>query len=117
MPFQADRPRVLAYIQACTHACHSYALEGRAALEAVRRAQQFLPAQGDDATRAWLLCLEAEYLAGLGDRQAAERLQQAEDAFHRPRPHRERAWTRFLDTGRMAAFQLSVQYDWATNDR
>ncbi|MEV5555817.1 helix-turn-helix transcriptional regulator [Nonomuraea wenchangensis] len=95
-------------IQACTHAYRSYASEGRAALEAVQRAQQFLPAQGDDATRAWLLCLEAEHLAGLGDRQAVERLRQAEEAFDRARPHRERAWTRFLDTGRMAAFQLSV---------
>ncbi|MEW9549715.1 helix-turn-helix domain-containing protein [Nonomuraea sp. NPDC050783] len=95
-------------IQACTHAYRSYALEGRAALEAVWRAQQYLPAQGDDATRAWLLCLEAEHLAGLGDRQAVERLRQAEEAFDHARPHRERAWTRFLDAGRMAAFQLSV---------
>ncbi|MFG1941325.1 helix-turn-helix domain-containing protein [Nonomuraea sp. NPDC048826] len=37
-------------IQACTHAYRSYMLEGRAATEAVRQAQQFLPAQGDDAT-------------------------------------------------------------------
>lgn len=96
-------------IEACTHAYRSYMLEGRAALEAVRQAQQFLPARGDDATRAWLLCLEAEYLATLGDRQAAERLRQAEEAFDGSRPHRERAWTRFLDGGRMAAFQLSVQ--------
>ncbi|MEO3875698.1 helix-turn-helix domain-containing protein [Nonomuraea sp. B12E4] len=95
-------------IQACTHAYRSYAREGRAALETVRQAQQFLPAHGDDATRAWLLCLEAEHLATMGDRQAAERLRQAEEAFDRARPHRERAWTRFLDAGRMAAFQLSV---------
>lgn len=96
-------------IQACTHAYRSYMQEGRAALEAVRHAQQFLPAQGDDATRAWLLCLEAEHLATFGDRQAGERLRQAEEAFDRSRPHRERAWTRFLDAGRMAAFRLSVQ--------
>ncbi|SDM08324.1 hypothetical protein SAMN05421874_1389 [Nonomuraea maritima] len=86
----------------------AYALKGRPALDAVRQAQQFLPEQGDDATRAWLLCLEAEQLAKLGDRQAVERLRQAEEAFHRARPHRERAWTRFLDEGRMAAFQLST---------
>jgi tetratricopeptide (TPR) repeat protein len=95
-------------IQACTHAYRAYALEGRPALEVIRQAQQFVPAHGDDATRAWLLCLEAESLATLGDRQAMERLRQAEEAFDRARPHRERAWTRFLDAGRMAAFQLSV---------
>ncbi|MEV4080068.1 helix-turn-helix transcriptional regulator [Nonomuraea fuscirosea] len=95
-------------IQACTLAYRAYALEGRPALEVVRQAQQFLPTQGDDATRAWLLCLEAERLATLGDRHAVERLRQAEEAFDHSRPHRERAWTRFLDAGRMAAFQLSV---------
>ncbi|MEV8635655.1 helix-turn-helix domain-containing protein [Streptosporangium sp. NPDC051023] len=95
-------------IQACTHAYKSYALEGRAAHEAVRQAQQFLPAQGDDATRAWLLSRQAEELAALGDRHALDLLHQAEDAYSRARPHRERAWTRFLDPGRMAAFQLSA---------
>ncbi len=35
-------------------------------------------------------------------------LHQAEEAYGRARPHRERAWTRFLDAGRMAAFQLST---------
>ncbi|GAA3419339.1 hypothetical protein [Streptosporangium vulgare] len=65
-------------IQACTYAYKSYAVEGRAAYEAVRQAQQFLPAQGDDATRAWLLSREAEELAALGDRRAIEVMHQAE---------------------------------------
>ncbi|MEV7011155.1 XRE family transcriptional regulator [Streptosporangium sp. NPDC051022] len=95
-------------IQACTHAYKSYAVQGRAAHEAVRQAQQFLPAQGDDATRAWLLSRQAEELAALGDRHALDLLHQAEEAYSRARPHRERAWTRFLDPGRMAAFQLST---------
>ena len=95
-------------IQACTHAYKSYAVEGRAAYDAVRHAQQFLPAQGDDATRAWLLSREAEELAALGDRRAIEVMHQAHEAYDRARPHRERAWTRFLDPGRMAAFQLST---------
>ncbi|SFL05291.1 hypothetical protein SAMN05216275_15026 [Streptosporangium canum] len=47
-------------------------------------------------------------MAALGDRRAVDLLQQAEDAYGRARPHRERAWTRFLDPGRMAAFQLST---------
>jgi transcriptional regulator with XRE-family HTH domain/tetratricopeptide (TPR) repeat protein len=95
-------------IQACTHAYRSYAADGPAAYEAIRRAQQFLPAQGDDATRAWLLSREAEELAALGDRRAIDLIHQAEDAYTRARPHRERAWTRFLDAGRMAAFRLST---------
>lgn len=95
-------------IQACTYAYKSYALEGVPALQAVRQAQTFLPARGDDATRAWLFSREAEELAGLGDRQAVELLHCAEEAFDRAQPHRERAWTRFLDAGRMAAFQLST---------
>ncbi|MDP9866035.1 MULTISPECIES: helix-turn-helix domain-containing protein [Streptosporangium] len=95
-------------IQACTYAYRSYAVEGHDAHEAVRQAQQFLPAQGDDATRAWLLSREAEELAALGDRRAIDLLHQAEEAYGRARPHRERAWTRFLDPGRMAAFQLST---------
>ncbi|MFI7539208.1 XRE family transcriptional regulator [Streptosporangium sp. NPDC049376] len=95
-------------IQACTHAYKSYAVQGRAAHEAVRHAQQFLPAHGDDATRAWLLSRQAEELAALGDRRAVSLLHQAEDAYSRARPHRERAWTRFLDAGRMAAFHLST---------
>ncbi|WP_244312640.1 helix-turn-helix domain-containing protein [Microbispora hainanensis] len=95
-------------IQACTYAYRSYAVTGPEAVEHIRRAQQFLPAEGDDATRAWLLAREAEELAALGDGQAVELLQRAEDAHTRARPHRERAWTRFLDAGRMAAFQLST---------
>lgn len=95
-------------IQAYTYAYKSYAVEGQAALRAVRQAQAFLPAQGDDATRAWLLSREAEELAALGERKAIELLQQADEAFGRARPHRERAWTRFLDAGRMAAFHLST---------
>ncbi|ACZ91690.1 hypothetical protein Sros_9064 [Streptosporangium roseum DSM 43021] len=95
-------------IQACTYAYRSNAAEGHTAYEAVRQAQQFLPAQGDDATRAWLLSREAEELAALGDRRAVDLLHQAEEAYGRARPHRERAWTRFLDPGRMAAFQLST---------
>ncbi|MFI6888017.1 hypothetical protein [Streptosporangium canum] len=47
-------------------------------------------------------------MAALGDRRAVDLLQQAEEAYGRARPHRERAWTRFLDPGRMAAFQLST---------
>lgn len=95
-------------IQACTYAYRSYATTGPEAVEHIRRAQQFLPAEGDDATRAWLLAREAEELAALGDGQAVELLQRAEEAHTRARPHRERAWTRFLDAGRMAAFQLST---------
>ncbi|MGW5261786.1 helix-turn-helix domain-containing protein [Microbispora sp. NPDC004025] len=95
-------------IQACTYAYRSYAVSGPEAVEHIRHAQQFLPAEGDDATRAWLLAREAEELAGLGDGQAVELLQRAEEAHTRARPHRERAWTRFLDAGRMAAFQLST---------
>lgn len=95
-------------IQACTYAYRSYAVTGPEAVEHIRRAQQFLPAEGDDATRAWLLAREAEELAALGDGQAVELLQRAEEAHTRARPHRERAWTRFLDTGRMAAFRLST---------
>ncbi|MEV0581296.1 hypothetical protein [Nonomuraea sp. NPDC050310] len=95
-------------IQACTYAYKSYAVEGVEAIQVVRQAQAFLPAEGDDATRAWLLAREAEELASLGDRQAVEQLRQAEEAFHRAKPHRERVWTRFLDSGRMAAFQLST---------
>ena len=95
-------------IQACTYAYRSYAVAGPEAVEYIRRAQQFLPAKGDDATRAWLLAREAEELAALGDGHAAELLQRAEEAHTRARPHRERAWTRFLDPGRMAAFQLST---------
>ncbi|WP_326647137.1 XRE family transcriptional regulator [Streptosporangium sp. NBC_01755] len=95
-------------IQACTYAYRSYAVEGQAACETVRQAQQFLPAQGDDATRAWLLSREAEELAALGDRRAIDLLHQAEEAYSRAQPHREQAWTRFLDSGRMAAFRLST---------
>lgn len=95
-------------IQACTYAYRSYAVEGNAALQLVRQAQQFLPAQGDDATRAWLLSREAEELAALGDRHAVQLLHRAEEVYGSARPHRERAWTRFLDPGRMAAFQLST---------
>jgi len=95
-------------IQACTYAYRSYAVTGPEAVEHIRRAQQFLPAEGDDATRAWLLAREAEELAALGDGQAVELLQRAEEAHNQARPHRERAWTRFLDSGRMAAFQLST---------
>ncbi|MBT2235137.1 helix-turn-helix domain-containing protein [Nonomuraea sp. NEAU-A123] len=95
-------------IQACTYAYRSYAVEGNAALQLVRQAQQFLPAQGDDATRAWLLSREAEELAALGDRHAIQLLHRAEEVYSGARPHRERAWTRFLDPGRMAAFQLST---------
>jgi hypothetical protein len=46
-------------------------------------------------------------LAALGDRRAIEVLHHVEEAYGRARPHRERAWTRFLDPGRMTAFQLS----------
>ncbi|GLW10312.1 hypothetical protein Misp01_54400 [Microtetraspora sp. NBRC 13810] len=95
-------------IQACGLGYKSYAVEGRAAVDVLRQAQAYLPADGDDATRAWLLCREAEELAGLGDRQAIDRLHRAEEAYSRARPHRERAWTRFLDPGRIAAFQLST---------
>ncbi|WP_226873674.1 hypothetical protein [Microbispora sitophila] len=95
-------------IQACTYAYRSYATTGPEAVEHIRHAQQFLPAEGDDATRAWLLAREAEELAALGDGQAVELLQRAEEAHTRARPHRERAWTRFLDAGRIAAFQLST---------
>ncbi|MGW5687375.1 helix-turn-helix domain-containing protein [Nonomuraea sp. NPDC003754] len=95
-------------IQACTYAYKSYALEGVPALQAVRQAQAFLPAHGDDSTRAWLLNREAEELAALGDRRAFELLRQAEEAFDHSRPHQERVWTGFLDVGRMAAFRLST---------
>jgi hypothetical protein len=95
-------------IQACTHAYKSYAVTGRLALEAVRQAQAFLPPQGDDATRAWLLCREAEELAAMDDQRAIELLHQADEAYSRAQPHREHAWTRFLDPGRIAAFQLST---------
>ncbi|MEV4582010.1 helix-turn-helix transcriptional regulator [Nonomuraea jabiensis] len=95
-------------IQACTYAYKSYATQDRAALDAVRQAQHFLPKQGDDATRAWLLFLEAEHLAAMGDSQAVKLLGQAEEAFGRARPDRERAWTRFLDPERVTAFRLST---------
>jgi hypothetical protein len=95
-------------IQACTHAYKSYAVSGPEAVEQIQQARKFLPQQGDDATRAWLLAREAEELAALGDRAAIKLLNQAEEAHSRARPHRERAWTRFLDAGRMAAFQLST---------
>lgn len=95
-------------IQTCTYAYRSYTVAGPEAVEHIRHAQQFLPAHGDDATRAWLLAREAEELAALGDPRAVELLQRAEEAHTRALPHRERVWTRFLDAGRMAAFQLST---------
>ncbi|MGP4094285.1 hypothetical protein [Nonomuraea sp. KM90] len=39
---------------------------------------------------------------------AAPRLEQAKDAYGDARPQRERAWIRFLDPGRMAAYRLST---------
>lgn len=95
-------------IQACAYAYRSYAIRGAPALQNIRLAQQYLPAQGDNATRAWLLAREAEELAGLGDPQALIRLEQAKEAYADARPQRERAWTRFLDPGRMAAYRLST---------
>ncbi len=95
-------------IQACAYAYRSYATRGGLALQNIRLAQQYLPAEGDNATRAWLLAREAEELAALNDRQALTRLAQAREAYGDARPRRERAWTRFLDPGRMAAYRLST---------
>ncbi|MBF8193762.1 helix-turn-helix domain-containing protein [Nonomuraea sp. K274] len=95
-------------IQACAYGYRSYATRGAPAVQNIRLAQQYLPAQGDNATRAWLLAREAEELANLGDRQALIRLEEARDAYGEARPQRERAWTRFLDSGRMAAYRLST---------
>ncbi|MGW4412943.1 helix-turn-helix domain-containing protein [Nonomuraea sp. NPDC004702] len=97
-----------AVIQACLYAYKSYALQGVSALKAIQRAKTYLPPHGDNATRAWLLSREAEELAALGDHGAIQLLRQAEEAFDHAQPHRERAWTRFLDTERMTAFRLST---------
>ncbi|MEV0161060.1 helix-turn-helix domain-containing protein [Nonomuraea fuscirosea] len=104
-------------IQACAYAYRSYAVRGAPAVQNIRLAQQHLPAQGDNATRAWLLAREAEELAGLGDRQALMRLEQAREAYGQARPQRERAWTRFLDSGRMAAYRLSTYVNLGDEDR
>lgn len=49
-------------------------------------ARQCLPADGDNATRAWVLGREAEEAAAIGEPKAKELIKQAVDAFHRARP-------------------------------
>ncbi|MFC4589333.1 helix-turn-helix domain-containing protein [Sphaerisporangium corydalis] len=95
-------------IQACAYAYQAYTVSGRDAYEQIQHAKEFLPTRGEDATRAWLLYREAEEVAALGDRRSLDVLQQAEEVYTRARPHREHAWTRFLDVGRVAAFRLSI---------
>ncbi|GAA2890217.1 hypothetical protein [Nonomuraea rubra] len=55
--------------------------------------------------------------ADLGDRQALNRLEQARDVYAEARPQRERAWTRFLDPARMAAYRLSTYVNLGDENR
>ncbi|WP_198152793.1 helix-turn-helix domain-containing protein [Pseudofrankia sp. DC12] len=96
-------------IEACAYAYKSYAVsDPAAAVRLIRQAQEYLPRKGDDATRSWLICREAEELAALGDPNASTLLARAEEIYTAARPNRERAWTRFFDPGRFSAFQLTT---------
>lgn len=65
-------------------------------------------AGGDVASsvNAWLSRVEAESLAGTGDRTAAEQaLDQITLAAGRPRSERDPSWTYFIDAGQIAAYK------------
>lgn len=99
-------------IMACAYTYRSYATFGSTAHEDARRllieAGRCLPAEGEDATRAWVLGREAEEAAAIGDPTSGDLIKRAADAFYRSRPQIERPWTRFLDETRMNSMELST---------
>ncbi|MEV5824202.1 helix-turn-helix transcriptional regulator [Spirillospora sp. NPDC052242] len=105
---EGDDPAILA----CSAIYQSFAGSAVQAHGVARRslaeARQYLPGDGDPATRAWLLGREAEEAAALGDRAAGDMIEQASDLMANARPHAERPWTRCLESPRFAHMRLTI---------
>jgi hypothetical protein len=94
---ESDDPAILA----CSAIYQSFGLaDAGAHLTARQRladARQMLPHRGDLATRAWLMGLEAEAMAAMGDPAAKDMMEKASDLLMQARPLQERSWTRCLE--------------------
>lgn len=105
---EGDDPAIIA----CSVIYQSLAISGpnghASARRALAEARQFLPEQGDLATRAWLMGREAEEAAALGDPLGQRLIEEASDTLALSRPQHERTWTRCLESPRLPHMRLSI---------